>query len=316
MKSLALDPGQVSASAPRPSTRLGDLLISGDFITQDQLDQALKHQKTKGGRLGGCLIKLGFLTEEILHSVLSRQCGIDVIDPVSCEVDPDVLKLLPRDWASRLTILPIRREGNVLFVALSDPNDVVMLDEVKFRTGMRITPLLASEAQIREAIDKHYGSPKDMELRKVFDDLPEPEQQEGQNLQVVGEDHQELDTEALKSQSEEAPIIRLVNFILVDSLRSGASDIHIEPFEKELRVRFRVDGVLKTVMSPPVKLKDALTSRLKIMARLNISEKRVPQDGRIRIRTRVTGKLKDLDFRVSVLPCLFGEKIVLRLLDK
>jgi type IV pilus assembly protein PilB len=191
----------------------------------------------------------------------------------------------------------------------------VTLDELTFRTGLKIKSLLASESAIREAIDRHFGSHKDMELQKVFADLPVTAE-EPDNLQVVGDDHQELDAETLKVQSEEAPIIRLVNFILVDSLRSGASDIHIEPYEKELRVRFRVDGVLKTVMSPPIKLKDALTSRIKIMSRLNISEKRVPQDGRIRIRTRVAEKVRDLDFRVSVLPTLFGEKIVLRLLDK
>ena len=315
MKSFDVEPGQ--AVAPPRTTRLGDILLNGQFITREQLDEALKHQKVKGGRLGVCLIKLGYLTEEILHSVLSRQFGLDVIEPAATEVDPEILKLVPREWAARLQTIPIRREANVLFVAVSDPHDFVTLDELKFRTGLKIMPLLASEVQIREGIDKHYGSPKDVELQKVFQDLPETEPQEdSESLQVIGEDQQELDSQTLKEQSEEAPIIRLVNFILVDSLRSGASDVHIEPFEKELRVRFRVDGVLKTVMNPPVKLKDALTSRVKIMARLNISEKRLPQDGRIRIRTRLSGKLKDLDFRVSVLPTLFGEKIVLRLLDK
>jgi type IV pilus assembly protein PilB len=293
------------------------MLLESDFITNEQLDEALKYQKVKGGRLGVCLIRLGYLTEEVLHSVLSRQLGIEAVEPADCDIEPEVLKLLPRDLAVRLTMIPIRRENNTLSVAMSDPNDVITLDELKFRTGFRINPLLASEAQIREGIDRHYGSPKDLELQKVFQDMPDTQQEaESSTLQVVGEDQQELDAEALKTQSEEAPIIRLVNFILVDSLRNGASDVHIEPFEKEFRVRFRVDGVLKTVMNPPIKLKDALTSRIKIMARLNISEKRVPQDGRIRIRTRISGKLKDLDFRVSVLPTLFGEKIVLRLLDK
>ncbi len=315
MKSFDVEPGQ--AVGPPRTTRLGDILLNGQFITKEQLDEALKHQKVKGGRLGVCLIKLGFLTEEVLHSVLSRQFGLDVIEPATTEVDPEILKLVPREWAVRLQTIPMRREANVLFVAVSDPHDFITLDELKFRTGLKIMPLLASEASIREGIDRHYGSPKDVELQKVFQDLPETEAPEdSESLQVIGEDQQELDSQTLKEQSEEAPIIRLVNFILVDSLRSGASDVHIEPFEKELRVRFRVDGVLKTVMNPPVKLKDALTSRVKIMARLNISEKRLPQDGRIRIRTRLSGKLKDLDFRVSVLPTLFGEKIVLRLLDK
>jgi type IV pilus assembly protein PilB len=316
MKSLDVESGQV-AGIPR-STRLGDILLNGQFISKEQLLEALKYQKLKGGRLGVCLIKLGFLTEEILHSVLSRQFGLDVVEPAECVVDAEVLKLVPREWASRLQTIPLRREANVLFVAVSDPHDVLTLDELKFRTGLRIMPLLASEAAIREGIDRHYGSHKEVELKKVFEELPDTnaEEETDETLQVIGDDQQELDSETLKEQSEEAPIIRLVNFILVDSLRSGASDVHIEPFEKELRVRFRMDGVLKTVMNPPVKLKDALTSRVKIMARLNISEKRLPQDGRIRIRTRLSGKLKDLDFRVSVLPTLFGEKIVLRLLDK
>jgi type IV pilus assembly protein PilB len=189
------------------------------------------------------------------------------------------------------------------------------MDDLRFRTGCRIAPLLAREAQIREAIDKYYGSHKELELQKVFDDLPVASE-DPDNIQLLAEEDLSLDSEALKQSSEEAPIIRLVNFILVDSLRSGASDVHIEPYERELRVRFRIDGVLKTVMSPPIKLKDAMTSRIKIMARLNISEKRVPQDGRIRIRTQLDGKLREIDFRVSVLPTLFGEKIVLRLLDK
>ena len=293
------------------------MLLSGRFITPQQLDEALKYQRVKGGRLGTCLVKLGHLTEDILHSVLSRQFGLEIVEPASCDIDPDILKLLPRELAMRLQVVPIRREGNVLFVAMSDPNDVSLFDELTFRTGLRIKPVLASEQQIREGIDKHFGSHKDLALKKVFDDLPAPSSEDVEdNLQILGVDERELDAETLKFQSEEAPIVRLVNFILVDSLRSGASDVHIEPFEKELRVRFRVDGVLKTVMNPPVKLKDALISRIKIMARLNISEKRVPQDGRIRIRTKVDGKVRDLDFRVSVLPTLFGEKIVLRLLDK
>jgi type IV pilus assembly protein PilB len=314
MKTLDLEPSGQPARQPK-TTRLGDILLSGEFITKAQLEEALRYQRLKGGRLGICLIKLGYLTEEILHTVLSRQFGIELVDPASCDIEPEVLKLLPRDKAVRLQVVPIRREGSFLSVAMADPNDVATLDQLTFITGLKIKPLLASEMQIREAIDRHFGSHKDMELQKVFADMPGSDEQP-ENLQVVGEENHELDAEALKVQSEEAPIIRLVNFILVDSLRSGASDVHIEPYEKELRVRFRVDGVLKTVMSPPIKLKDALTSRIKIMARLNISEKRVPQDGRIRIRTRVTEKVRDLDFRVSVLPTLFGEKIVMRLLDK
>src|SRR5205809_305000 len=308
--------------APPPTTlskpsRLGDLLVAGGVITPQQLKKALDYQRTKGGRLGVCLIKLGYLTEDILHSVLTRQFGVALIDLASCEVEADVVKLLPRDCAVRYQVMPVKRTGNVLYVALSDLNDVVLLDELRFRTGCKIIePLLARESQIREAIDKYYGTPKELELQNLLEDMPQNAESDPESLQIVAEEEMNLDAEALKEQSEEAPIIRLVNFILVDSLRSGASDIHIEPFERELRVRFRTDGILKTVMSPAVKLKDAMTSRIKIMARMNISEKRLPQDGRIRIRTRLEGKIKEIDFRVSVLPTLFGEKIVLRLLDK
>ena len=312
----ALDLSSTPPAAPK-LTRLGDLLVAGGLISPKQLEEALSYQKAKGGRLGICLIKLGYLTEDILHSVLTRQCGISLVDLSAIDIEPEVVKLLPRDCVVRYMVMPVKRLGNVLSVAMNDPNDVIVLDDLRFRTGCKIEPLLARESAILEAIDKYYGSHKDVELKKVFDDMPVATQEEdAENLQLLAEDDANLDPEALKQQSEEAPIIRLVNFILVDSLQNGASDIHIEPFEKELRIRYRVDGVLKTVMNPPIKLKDALTSRIKIMARLNISEKRVPQDGRIRIRTRVDGKVRDLDFRVSVLPTLFGEKIVLRLLDK
>jgi type IV pilus assembly protein PilB len=311
---------RVIETPPAPSgisktTRLGDLLVAGGIITSSQLEEALNYQRAKGGRLGICLIKLGFLSEDILHSVLTRQFGVSLVDLFANEIEPEVVKLLPREYVVRYQVVPVRRNGSVLSVAMNDPNDVLVLDDLRFRTGCRIEPLLARESQIREAIDKYYGSHKDLELKKVFDDMPVAAD-EAENLQVPVEEDAALDAEALKQQSEEAPIIRLVNFVLVDSLRSGASDIHIEPFERELRIRFRIDGILKTVMNPPIKLKDAMTSRIKIMAKMNISEKRVPQDGRIRIRTRIDDKAREIDFRVSVLPTLFGEKIVLRLLDK
>ncbi|PYS42045.1 MAG: type IV-A pilus assembly ATPase PilB [Acidobacteria bacterium] len=318
MQAGDLSSSDVEPPEPRhvKTTQLGDVLLRSHFITREQLDEALKYQRAKGGRLGHCLMKLGYLTEDVLHSVLSRQFGLEFVAPAACEIHPEILKLLPRELALRFQVIPIRRDGNVLYVAMSDPNDVSLFDELTFRTGLRIKPLLASESQIREGIDYHFGSHKDLALKKVFDEVPAQDEESGDNLQILSEVDKELDPETLKIQSEEAPIVRLVNFILVDAVRSGASDIHIEPFEKELRVRFRMDGVLETVMNPPVKLKDALISRIKIMSRLNISEKRLPQDGRIRIRVKLDGRVRDMDFRVSVLPTLFGEKIVLRLLDK
>jgi type IV pilus assembly protein PilB len=313
MRVLEATPPPVGVSK---TTRLGDLLVAGEMITPKQLEEGLNYQRAKGGRLGICLIKLGYLTEDILHTVLTRQFGVSLIDLSTSEIEPEVVKLLPRDYVVRYQLIPVRKSGGVLWVAINDPNDVLVLDDLRFRTGCKIEPLLARESQIREAIDKYYGSHKEMELQKVFDDLPAAPAEDPGNLQLLAEEDVSLDAEALKQQSEEAPIIRLVNFILVDSLRSGASDVHIEPFERELRIRFRIDGVLKTVMNPPIKLKDAMTSRIKIMAKLNISEKRVPQDGRIRIRTKIDDKAREIDFRVSVLPTLFGEKVVLRLLDK
>jgi type IV pilus assembly protein PilB len=256
-----------------------------DLFPENSWTRPLNQQRIKGGRLAQWLLKLGYLTEEILQSVLSRQFGLEFVDPPSCEIDPELLKLFPREVAVRLLVIPIRREGNLLFVAMADPIDVGLLDELTFRTGLRVKPMLASEAQIREGIEKHFGSrQKELALRKVFEELPrQNEEVSDDNLQFLDEYTEELDAEALKVQSEEAPIVRLVNFILIDALRNGASYVHVEPFEKELRVRFRIDGVLQSVMSLPVKLKDALASRIKIMSRLNISEKRVPQDGRIRI---------------------------------
>src|SRR5438093_833162 len=297
------------------TTRLGDCLLKGNFVTREQLDEALNYQRVKGGRLGNYLIKLGYVTEDEIHDALSRQFDIVSVDLSTAQINADILLRVPRDFAVRHHVMPVRSTGNLLWVAMADPSDVVAIDELRFRTGCRIEPLLAREAQIREAIEKHYGPAIDLELRKVFDDLPETAGSPD-NVQIIGEDNTEVDIEALKLQSEEAPIIRLVNFILADSIRSGASDVHIEPFAREMRIRFRIDGVLKNVMSPPVRFKDALTSRIKIMARLNISEKRVPQDGRIRIRTLHGDRTKEMDFRVSILPTLFGEKIVLRLLDR
>jgi type IV pilus assembly protein PilB len=295
------------------ASRLGALLLSGNYVTREQLGDALSYQKSKGGRLGSSLIKLGYLTERDLQSVLSVQFGVPVVDLKTIDIDEDVLKLLPRDSAIKHHVMPIRRNGNTLSLALQDPNDVRALDELQFQTGLRIEPVLAQESQIHDAIDKYYGTPKDLELQNVLQDLPVVD--DPNNLQLL-EETREFNAKALELESQEAPIIRLVNFILVDAVRNGASDIHIEAFERELRIRFRVDGVLKTVMSPPLKLKDPLVSRIKIMAKLDISEKRLPQDGRIRIRTKVSGKSKELDFRVSVLPTLFGEKVVLRLLDR
>jgi type IV pilus assembly protein PilB len=295
------------------SARLGEILINESLITSEQLNQALEYQKQHGGRLGSCLMKLGFVSDDEITGVLSRQYGVPSINLKYYEVDASVIKLIPQDTAIRYQIVPLSRVGSTLTIAMTDPTNVFAMDDIKFMTGFNVEPVVASETAISEAIQKFYGDVESVaELSKVMKDLGADESAE---MELAAEEA-ELDLAALEKAAEEAPIIKLVNLILTDAVRRGASDIHIEPYDKELRVRFRIDGVLQAVMSPPLKLKDAVTSRIKIMSKLDISEKRLPQDGRIMIKYRKDGKRKELDFRVSTVPTLFGEKIVLRLLDR
>src|SRR3989475_13312019 len=295
------------------SARLGEILIKESLITSDQLRQALEHQKANGGRLGTCLMKLGFISDDEITGVLSRQYGVPSINLKFYEVDASVIKLIPQDTAVRYQIVPLSRVGSTLTIAMTDPTNVFAMDDIKFMTGFNVEPVVASETAIAEAISKFYGEVQSVEeLSKVMKDLAD---QEDADLELSS-DQEDLDAAALEKAAEEAPIIKLVNLILTDAVKRGASDIHIEPYEKELRVRFRIDGMLQSVMSPPFKLKDAITSRVKIMAKLDISEKRLPQDGRIMLKMNLSGRKKQLDFRVSTLPTLWGEKIVLRLLDK
>jgi type IV pilus assembly protein PilB len=294
------------------SVRLGEILIKESLITQEQLQKALEFQRANGGKLGSCLTKMGFITDDDITGVLSRQYGVPSINLKFYEIDPNVIKLIPQDTALRYQVIPLSRVGSVLTIAMTDPTNVFAMDDIKFMTGFNVEPVVASESAIGEAITRFYGgSDADSEeLSKMMKDLVEDEE-----LELAAEEA-ELDAASLEKAAEEAPIIKLVNLILTDSVKRGASDIHLEPYETEMRVRFRVDGVLQTVMSPPLRLKDAMTSRIKIMAKLDIAEKRLPQDGRIMIKYRADGKKKELDFRVSSVPTLYGEKIVMRLLDK
>ncbi len=228
------------------------------------------------------------------------------------DVDDSVIKIIPADIARKYTIFPVAKTGATVTVAMIDPTNVFAMDDVKFMTGYKVEPVVASETAIRGAIDRYYGSTHAIELKKVMEDLSE---EGGSDLEVL-EEEEDLDLATLEEESEQAPVVKLVNLILTDAIKRGASDIHIEPYEKDYRVRYRIDGILYEMMRPPLKLKEAITSRCKIMARLDIAEKRLPQDGRIKIKTKISGKTKDLDYRVSVLPTLFGEKIVMRLLDK
>src|SRR6266852_482443 len=294
------------------SQRLGDLLVKEKIITPEQLDQANKVQKETKCRLGSALVKLGFLTDEDVTNFLSRQYGVPAINLSYFEIDPSVVKLIPFETAKRYQILPLSRVGASLTIAMVDPTNVFAMDDIKFMTGFNIEPGVAPESSILDGIEKAYGTSKEEDLEQVMQSMSDMDEADVE-LQA---DQQELGLADLEKAADEAPIVKLVNLVLTDAVKRGASDIHIEPYEKEFRVRFRIDGVLQSIMSPPVKLKDAITSRLKIMAKLDISEKRLPQDGRIMLKMNIGGRKKQLDFRVSTLPTLWGEKIVLRLLDK
>jgi type IV pilus assembly protein PilB len=295
------------------SSRLGEILVKDSLISADQLKQALEYQKKNGGRLGTCLVKLGLVSDDDITAVLSRQYGVPSINLKFYEVDPAVIKLVPQETAVRYQIVPLSRVGSTLTIAMTDPTNVFAMDDIKFMTGFNVEPVVASETAISEAIHKFYGEVESVEeLDKVMKDLTAADEA----ALELASDEAEMDLATLEKAAEEAPIIKLVNLILTDAVKRGASDIHVEPYEKEFRVRFRIDGVLQNVMAPPMKLKDAITSRIKIMSKLDISEKRLPQDGRIMIKYLKDGKKKELDFRVSTVPTLFGEKIVLRLLDK
>ena len=287
-------------------SRLGDLLVSNNLITRENLAKALEEQKESSGqlRLGTILIKNGFISEQDLTSFLSKQYGVPSINLAELEVDQAVVKIIPGDVAQKYQIVPVNRAGATLIVAMSDPSNIFAIDDIKFMTGYNVEVVVASEAAIKSAIDKFYD--QSASLADVMGDL------EMEDFEVVGED-EEVDVSSLERATEDAPVVKLVNLILTDAIKKKASDIHIEPYERSFRVRYRIDGVLYEVMKPPLKLKNAITSRVKIMAELDIAERRLPQDGRIKIKL---GGGKDMDYRVSVLPTLFGEKIVMRLLDK
>ncbi|OLD61110.1 MAG: type IV-A pilus assembly ATPase PilB [Acidobacteria bacterium 13_1_40CM_2_60_7] len=299
------------------SGKLGEILLKENLISPEQLKQALEHQKSNGGRLGNTLVKLGYLSDDDVTAVLSRQYGVPSINLSYFEVDPNVIKLIPMETAIKYQVLPLSRVGSSLTLAMVDPTNVFAMDDIKFMTGFNIEPVVASETAITEAIKKHYGSAEDAERKKELEEIVSfIDEGATESVELEAEDQAGLNLAELEKAAEEAPVIKLVNYILTDAVKRGASDIHMEPYEKEYRVRYRVDGMLMTIMNPPNKLRDAIISRVKIMAKLDISEKRLPQDGRIMIKFMKDGRKKQLDFRVSVLPTLHGEKIVMRLLDK
>ncbi|MDT4956149.1 MAG: type pilus assembly protein PilB [Acidobacteriota bacterium] len=327
------------------SAKLGEILVRENLLSAQQLREALDYQRSHGGRLGYNLVKMGLVSDDMITAVLSRQYGVPSVNLELFDIEPSVIRLIPQEVAQKYSVLPLSRVGASLTLAMVDPTNVFAMDDIKFMTGLNIEPVVVSEASVQEAIAKYYGSSREIELAAMG--APEVEvsglsglgrngnghsggithadlvsldsldfdTEAAEGLEVI-EDNEEIDLSTLSRMSEDAPVVRLVNVLMVDALRRGASDIHIEPYEKELRIRFRIDGVLYDVMHPPLKMRDAMISRLKIMSKLDISEKRLPQDGRIKIKVKVDSRSRELDFRVSTLPTLFGEKVVLRLLDK
>jgi type IV pilus assembly protein PilB len=322
--------------------RIGELLLKEKRITPAQLQEALNFQKSNGGKLGFNLVKLGFVKDEEITALLSKQYGVPSINLAQFEIDPAIVKLIPAETAQKYQIVPLSRAGATLTIAMTDPTNVFAMDDIKFMTGYNVEPVVASETAVTDAIVRYYpanalAAPRVVEPKKKKE--PRPEQAanlnnaatlemvtraleettgeiEGEDVEML-EEIEQIDVSTLEKQGGEAPVIRLVNLMLMSAIQKGASDIHIEPYEKEFRVRFRIDGILYNVMAPPMKFRDAITSRVKIMSKLDIAEKRLPQDGRIKIRFGDgEGGTKEIDFRVSILPTLFGEKIVMRLLDK
>jgi len=339
--------------------RLGELLLKENMVSPQQLQDALNHAKMSGGKIGKAFVSLGFVKDEEITSLLSRQYGVPSINLDHFEVDPAIIKIIPAETARKYQVLPLSRSGATLTIAMADPTNVFAMDDIKFMTGYNVEPVVASESALEDAIDRYYGSNRSLELRResgggaapaggygipggaagggsireILDgptlsvddmaaigglseiDLDSMHDAEA-DVETVKTEDDEIDLGNLAKSADAAPVIKLTNVLLVDSLKRGASDIHIEPYEKEFRVRFRIDGILYNVMALPLKLRDPLISRVKIMAKLDIAEKRLPQDGRIKIKMKVEDRSRDLDFRVSVLPTLWGEKIVMRLLDK
>ncbi len=336
------------------SAKLGEILVRENLITSQQLRETLDYQRAHGGRLGSNLVRLGFVSDDVVTAVLSRQYGVPSINLDLFQIENEVIKLISEDVALKYSVLPISKVGATLTLAMADPTNVFAMDDIKFMTGLNVEPVIASETSIQLAIAKYYSGSSEIDIfdaafanetekvgfangrngqRNGSRGVPAADERilasdldvsldrfefggaHDEELEII-EDNDEIDLAALARASEDAPVVRLVNVLMVDSLRRGASDIHVEPYERDFRIRFRIDGVLYDVMHPPMKIRDPLISRLKIMAKLDISEKRLPQDGRIKIKVKVDNRSRELDFRVSTLPTLFGEKVVLRLLDK
>jgi type IV pilus assembly protein PilB len=311
---------------------LGELLLNENMVSPQQVQDALNHQRKNGGRLGQAFVVLGFVRDEEITSLLSRQYGVPSINLEHFEVDPAIIRIIPAETARKYQLLPLSRSGATLTIAMADPTNRFAMDDIKFMMGYNVEPVLASETAVEEAIDRYYGSTRSSAIRR-----DEAAAEGGrwapieagararavlagptlgvEDMAAIG-GLSEIDLGKLAGSADAAPLIKLTNVLLVECLKRGASAIHVEPYEKAFRVRFRIDGILYDVMALPMKLRDPLISRIKIMAQLDIAEKRLPQDGRIRIVVRIDDRSRELDFRVSVQPTLWGETIVMRRLDR
>ncbi|OGW42958.1 MAG: type II secretion system protein GspE [Nitrospirae bacterium RBG_16_43_11] len=289
-------------------SKIGRMLVEAKLLTEDQLEKSLALQQKEGGRIGSILVKFGYIQEQTLLQFLSKQYGVQSIDLSKVEIDSSVIKLIHTEVVQKYNVIPVRRIGAVLTIAMMDPTNIFAIDDIKFMTGYDIEVVVATESAIMATMSKLYDT-SSMNLQQVLKSMDAGEE----SVDIVEADTEEqVDLRELKEAVEEAPVVKLVNLILSDAIKKGASDIHIEAYEKKFRVRYRIDGILYEVMNPPMKLRAALTSRLKIMAELDIAERRLPQDGRIKLKI----KNREIDLRVSTLPCLFGEKVVMRILDK
>lgn len=285
-------------------SRVGELLVQTALITQEELDKAIETQKSAGGSLAATLIKMGAIEEDVYVSTLSDQYGVPIVELTDYNFEEGIFELIPQNLATKHALVPLVKEDTTLTVAMADPSNLIALNDIKFITGLDIQVVIAPESQIKEQHEKAF------EQMVSYDSILGDMDEEDVEVVDVSDD---VDINALEKATEDAPVVKLVNAVLTDAIKKNASDIHIEPYEKHFRVRFRIDGVLYEIMKPPMKLKNAITSRLKIMADLDIAERRLPQDGRIKLKL---GRNREMDFRVNVLPTLFGEKVVLRLLDK
>ena len=293
--------------------RIGDLLLKENKISDEQLQNALQVQKKEPGKIGSVLIRLGYCTEEDIAQILSKQFGYPSINLTKFEIDEKVLELIKPETARKYVVIPIHRIGSNLTLAMADPSNLFVLEEIRFTTNLRIQAVIAPESSIIQAIDKYYGSTSGIEVQRFLEEI---EMSDDSSIELIETDMDDVSVEAGGDIDEDAPAIKLVNLVFNDAISKGASDIHFEPYEKNFRIRLRIDGILHEFMNPPMNLKNKVISRLKLIAGIDIAEKRLPQDGRIKTKMDVNGHKKVIDMRVSSLPTIHGEKVVIRLLDK